>query len=150
MSEDLYKQVLNYEGKITRFFLSKQLSREEVEDLSQEVLCRIYESLHSFRGSSSPGTWIYAICRNVLFEFMRKQNRIQVLGERDIPVPDKTEYIDFTSLVDNLPGYLKPVYSRRFRENLSIREIARELNMAEGTVKYYLFIIKKYLRNMVQ
>jgi RNA polymerase sigma-70 factor (ECF subfamily) len=150
MSEDSFKRILSFEGKIRRFFQSRQLSREEVADLYQETLCRLFESYRSFRREASEGTWIFSICRNVYFEYIRKSRRQALEGERDIPVPDKTEFIDFQSLVDDLPGYLKPVYSRRFRERLSIREISRELSMAEGTVKYYIYQIKKELRNMVQ
>jgi len=151
MSDDLRQHILGLENRIILFFRSRQLNREEVEDLSQEVFCRIYESISSFRGDASPGTWVYAICRNVYFEHLRKRRTLLLdFDERPIPVPDKTDYIDFQSLVQELPAYLKPVYDKRFRENLSIRDTALELSMKEGTVKYYIHMIRKCLRGMVQ
>lgn len=149
MPEKHFNEILRYEKRIHQFFKSHQLTTEEAEDLKQEALCRVYESISRFRGTSSLGTWIYGICRNVLYEHRRKNTRTVPILEYEIPVPDKTDYIDFTSLVDSLPDYLKPVYDRRFRMDMKIREIARQLSMPEGSVKYYIFLIKKHLRNMV-
>lgn len=149
MSEQFLAEILRYESKIFRFYSGQNLTREEVEDLQQETLCRIYESLPGFRGSSSLGTWIYSICKNVLFEYRRKQYRTVPIGDKEFPVPDKTEYIDFKTLVDSLPDYLKPLYAKRFRLNMPIKEIADQMKMPEGTVKYYLFLIRKRLRDMV-
>lgn len=149
MSEQLLNEILNYESKIFRFYTGQNLTKEEAEDLQQETLCRIYESLPGFRGVSSLGTWIYSICKNVLFEHRRKQFRTVPLGETEIPVPDKTEYIDFQTMVDSLPHYLKPIYMRRFKLYMPVKEIALQLNMPEGTVKYYLHLIRKQLKDMV-
>lgn len=149
MSERLLEEVLKYESKILRFYSGQNLTREESEDLKQETLCRIYESLPGFRGASSLGTWIYGICRNVLFEHRRRRIRTVPIGDEEIPVPDKTDYIDFQSLVDSLPQYLKPIYMRRFKLDMPVKEIADQLLMPEGTVKYYLHQIRKHLRDMI-
>lgn len=138
-------EILNYENKIEFFFSGHQLTREEIEDLKQESLCRIYESIESFRGASSLGTWIFSICKNVLYEFYRKRKKTIPIDDFEIVASDKTDFIVFDVLIQSLPEYLKPVYGKRFKMNMKIKEISQDLSMPVGTVKYYIHLIKKYI-----
>ena len=149
MYQKYLNEILLYEKRIGLFFSRHNLSSEEREDLKQESLCRIYESISNFKGSSSLGTWIFSICKNVLYEFFRNKKKLIQLDNYEIEVPDKTDYIVIEILVQNLPEYLKPVYQRKYKQNLKIKDIARELSMAEGTVKYYIHLIKKHLREYI-
>src|ERR1043166_6243320 len=48
-------------------------SREEAEDLVQEVYIRVLKSYSKFEKRSSEKTWIYAIARNLAMDSFRKQ-----------------------------------------------------------------------------
>jgi RNA polymerase sigma-70 factor (ECF subfamily) len=48
-------------------------SREQAEDLVQEVYIRVLKSYQNFKGESSEKTWLFAIARNVAIDFFRKQ-----------------------------------------------------------------------------
>ena len=45
--------------------LVRQFSREESEDLTQEIWERVWKSLHLFRGECHEKTWLYTIARSV-------------------------------------------------------------------------------------
>ena len=149
---ELFRQILMHESRITRFFQKEQLSRETVEDLTQEVLCRCYESNSRFRGTSAPGTWIYAICRNVLYEYFRKKKTIGNINEFQLSVGDKTEQlmseIDLERARENLPSHLKVIYEKKYILHLKIREIAQDLSLPEGTIKYYLFVLRREFKRL--
>ena len=49
-------------------------------------------------------------------------------------------------IIEYLPPLLKQVYEKKYVQNTKIREIAAELSIPEGTVKYYLYLIRKYLK----
>lgn len=51
------------------------VNREHFQDLYQEVLANIWESLDSFRGDSAMSTWIYRMALNTCVTFFRKYNR---------------------------------------------------------------------------
>jgi RNA polymerase sigma-70 factor (ECF subfamily) len=54
-----------------RFFLS----REDAEDISQEVFVEVYYSIKNFRGDSKLSTWIYRIAVTRSLDELKKRNR---------------------------------------------------------------------------
>ncbi len=135
-----------YIKKIKYFFQAKNISREDIEDLTQESICRVYENIHKFNGNSSISTWIFSICKNVLYESYRKSPNVSSLEfEPAIKDTDK-EKIELDIILSKMPGYLKRVYDRKYRLNMKIKEISAELNIPEGTIKYYIHQIKEYLK----
>jgi RNA polymerase sigma-70 factor (ECF subfamily) len=50
-------------------------SKEDAEDVAQEVFLEIYRSVRQFRKDANLNTWIYRICINKSLDFVRKQKR---------------------------------------------------------------------------
>ncbi|MCF7955961.1 MAG: RNA polymerase sigma factor [Phycisphaerae bacterium] len=50
-------------------------SKEDAEDVAQEVFLEIYRSVRQFRKEANLDTWIYRICINKSLDFVRKQKR---------------------------------------------------------------------------
>lgn len=48
---------------------------DEVDDLSQQALLRAHEKLSTFRGDSSPGTWLCAIGTRLAIDHLRRRRR---------------------------------------------------------------------------
>ena len=55
-------------------------SREDAQDVSQEVFIQVYKSLDDFRGDAKLSTWIYRIAVTKSLDLIRKQNRKRRLG----------------------------------------------------------------------
>jgi RNA polymerase sigma-70 factor, ECF subfamily len=68
-----HPRVLSWCRRITR-------NREGSNDLAQEVFLRAFRYLHTFRGESSPSTWLYVITRNYCMNALRKCGRDPVDG----------------------------------------------------------------------
>lgn len=68
--------VLAYETQIFRLVWRMLGSREEAEDMTQEVFVQVFRSIDSFRGDSKIGTWIYRIAMNLT------RNRTKYLARR--------------------------------------------------------------------
>jgi RNA polymerase sigma-70 factor (ECF subfamily) len=49
--------------------------REEAEEVLQEVFVRVLENQRSFRGESSPATWLYRLATNHCLDRLRKDGR---------------------------------------------------------------------------
>ena len=56
-------------------------SSEEVEDLLQEVMVNVWNSLPSFRGDSAVNTWVYRIAVNTALVYRKRMKRSVELPE---------------------------------------------------------------------
>jgi len=68
--------VVAYEKRIFQLVWRMLGSKEEAEDLTQEVFVQVFRSIHSFRGESKLSTWLYRIAVNLA------KNRTMYLARR--------------------------------------------------------------------
>lgn len=123
---------------------------EEAEDLTQEVFFKVYKALDSYKREQEFSWWLVSISRNACIDYYRSVKR-----ERKVLSGDLTDLRNFRfqglspqgnleaaerskSLrlsLSALPDDLRVVLIMRDLKGLSYREIADQLNLAEGTVK---------------
>jgi RNA polymerase sigma-70 factor (ECF subfamily) len=122
--------------------------RAEVDDLAQEALCRIVSSIHTFAGRSSLSTWIYAVCRNVLYSHLHEKRRWAGLRQKMETTlrRDVNENIELRIIIKNLPARLFTIYELFYVQRYSIEDIAHLLDLPPGTVKYRLFELQGRVR----
>ncbi len=140
-------------------------SREQAEDLVQEVYIRVYKSYHRFEGKSSEKTWLFSIARNVAIDHFRKQKgwkqriietfegtTFQLKDEHPIPEEialQKEELQLMYRCLDLCTIDQRMVLVMRYIHDLSIAETAKVLNWSEGKVKTTqhraLKALKKYM-----
>lgn len=140
-------------------------SREQAEDLVQEVYIRVLKSYQHFKGESSERTWLMAIARNVAIDFFRKQkglhqrtiNKVEIL---DLPIKDETplpEEILFRSeetklmyrCLEKCTLDQRSVIILRYIQELSIHETAKVLGWKESKVKTTQHRAIKQLKNFM-
>lgn len=68
--------VLTYEAQVLRLVWRLLGTKEEAEDMAQEVFVQVFKSIDSFRGDSKLSTWIYRIAMNLT------KNRAKYLARR--------------------------------------------------------------------
>src|SRR6266516_4554226 len=67
---------------VIRRFIQKQVqnvSQDQQDDLAQEIIIRVYKSLSAFQNKCTPGTWLFSIMRNCIFDAYRKLTRTRQL-----------------------------------------------------------------------
>ena len=72
--------VERYHGKIYGLTYNMTSTREDAEDLTQEVFVKAFEALPRFRGKSSFYTWLYRIAVNKTINYRKKRNRKRALS----------------------------------------------------------------------
>jgi RNA polymerase sigma-70 factor (ECF subfamily) len=118
------------------------------EEITQEVFIRAYNSMDSFRGESSPYTWLYRIALNLSKNSLKRKAKISFLPlsmrkkEKDVlaePLDEKvirlTTGKKLRNCVLELPLIYHEVIILRYFDDLKISEIAHILHQPEGTVK---------------
>jgi len=161
--------VSSYEKKIYNYCLRMTNSREDAEDLTQEVFVRVYKNIKSFKGGSQLSTWIYRIAHNICIDRYRKSKASVVSlnqpkgedDEREIDLPSGSpspeEHVirgEQQKLLLNCISRLKPEYQTviilRDIQHFSYEEIAGILNLPLGTVKSHINRARAALRDAVR
>ena len=150
---------------------------EEAKELTQEAFLRAFRSLKNFRGKSSFYTWFYRILINTcldsrrrrsrwegIFSFWRRDKREKVSSdETNAEYRDPKEYSNPMAALNNkqlaqeirqalasLPEKQRVVFQLKVLHGMRIREIAKTMGSAEGTVKSHLFRATQFMREALQ
>ncbi|OLS40324.1 RNA polymerase sigma factor SigX [Bacillus sp. MRMR6] len=159
---ELYKK---YHNDLFNFLFYMIQSREQAEDLVQEVYIRVLKSYQNFNGDSSEKTWLFAIARNVAIDHFRKQKgwkqkMITKWELVDLPIKDDSPQPDEVvfHLEEKLLVYKclekcsidqRSVILLRFIQELSIIETAKVLGWKESKVKTTQHRAIKHLKNLM-
>ena len=145
-----------YEAHAARIFnLARRMTTAETAlDLTQDIFLRAWEKLHTFRGESAFGTWLYRLAVNVILgrrawlgiQRSRMDTSEGVL-EAVAARPAGTELsLDFESAVEHLPGGARQVFVLHDVEGYKHEEIAGMLGVTTGTTKAQLHRARMILR----
>lgn len=78
-----------YKNKLYSFILRMTYSRQDAEELLQEVFIRAYNNLDRYDSRYMFSTWIYRIALNVCKSFMKKRKKL-----REIPINEEMSYME--------------------------------------------------------
>ena len=127
--------------------------KEEIDDLFQEVLVKLWQGYDSFQGKSDLRTWIYRVSLNTCISIDRKKKRrkTQPLLE-GVDLFDKNDADNRqTDLLHERIGRLQ-AFDRAivllWLENLSYEEIAQIVGISVKNVSVRLYRIKEQLKQM--
>jgi RNA polymerase sigma-70 factor (ECF subfamily) len=128
-------------------------SDQEAQDLTQEVFLRVFRTLGSFRaGEGSFAVWLTRLTRNLLVDHYRRTKHERVtdaLEDKLAVLEEKTAQHSRTdgllagreagellqAALQRLSPELRETVILRDLQEMEYREIARVLNVPEGTVK---------------
>src|SRR5258708_6788421 len=80
--EEIYAEIFRaYHIRIRRLLEQRGVSRDDAEDLTQEVFLRICKSLLSFRGEASFSSWVFSVAVNVERERKRRGSTLKRSGK---------------------------------------------------------------------
>jgi RNA polymerase sigma-70 factor (ECF subfamily) len=126
--------------------------REEAEDLTQEVLIKVYQNLKSYRSEAgSFQNWILRVARNLIIDHYRQIRRypqtggseeLETMNIKDDKIPNPhraAEQVEASRFLQDglqsLSPELKEAIVLRDLEGMAYQDIADVLNVPEGTVK---------------
>jgi RNA polymerase sigma-70 factor (ECF subfamily) len=133
---------------------------QEAEDVAQEAYLRVYRGLRGFRGDASFETWLHRVVTNTAFTHLKRRGRFGELlaegqedaGEAAEERPAVDQALDRDELKRALEGLtegLRVVTVLKTVYGLSVREIARELEISESAVKVRLHRARKKLKEAI-
>ena len=136
-------------------------SQEDADDLLQEIYIKIWNSLPSFRGEASLGTWAWRIATNETLNWLRREkvraalrfSSLDAEMERRIQADPyfngTAAQRELSKAVARLPQKQRQVFVMRWWDELSYEEISAITGTSVGALKasYHLAQekVKKYL-----
>lgn len=151
-----------YRGTVFGICLQILKNPELAEDLTQEIFIHIFRKIHSFHGAARLKTWIYRLSVNQCLMYLRKNKKtppIAALDEKEFCLPvrgsenPRLPNIDAKILLEKCIGQIPPGQKKILIlydiEGFNHTEIARILNLSEGTVKSQLFKARQKMRKLM-
>lgn len=130
-------------------------NEDDRQDLIQEMMIQIWQSIHKYNDQFKISTWLYRISLNIAISFYRKNttraNKYTVLNEQtaQIPTEDKTENEQQLNLLEQFISELKEIDKALmilYLEDKSHAEIAEILGMSVSNVGTKIGRIKDKLK----
>ena len=134
---------------------------DSAEDVTQEALLAAWRALPEFRGDCRFSTWLYRLVSNAAIDCLRREKKHRDTGDvDDLELPDggpspqeQAERSDTRDAVRRALDRLSPEHRQvlllRFMQELDYGEIARALDVSEGTVKSRINRAKSKLREVL-
>jgi RNA polymerase sigma-70 factor (ECF subfamily) len=170
--------VTEYQRKVFNFIMGMTRDPSIADELTQEVFLKAWEALSSFRAESSFQTWLFQIALNTtrswgrwrklnLARFVSLSAPLEKEGDEEFesrapqladghPGADPARQSETAALqeriskaMNQLPPREKEVFHLRHYEDLSMKEIADLMGIAEGSVKAHLFHALEKMRKFL-
>ena len=143
-----------------RLAFSVLRNREDAEDVAQEALVRAYENFHRLRDRERFRAWLARIAWRLALDRRRsaiRRERRELAAADPAPAPtveDLAASSEFQErlhrAIDELPEKLRVVLVMASIEGHDLGEVARLLEVPQGTVKSRLFLARKRLAEKLQ
>ncbi len=170
-SNDFDRMFAEYHEMVHNIGLRILGTREDAEDVTQEVFTKVWKSIDSFNHASSPKTWIYRIAVNTAIDHGRKPwKKVDLCGnapgcegedEANLPLLVSCETAEgrllarekeatLSKAIARLRPHLKDVFVMKELQELSYDEISAILGLSMGTISSRLNRARKALQESLR
>ena len=140
-------------------------SREDAEEISQDIFVKAYRSLADFRGESKFSTWLYTIVRTSCITFLRKKRLditsldnertfLQVEDRESGFKADQVEQKSKHAMVNEAIRLLSPddaqLITLFYKGEQSLEEIGKVMGLEPNTVKVKLHRARHRLKEKME
>ncbi|MEK4520687.1 sigma-70 family RNA polymerase sigma factor [Psychrobacillus sp. FSL W7-1457] len=120
-------------------------NEHDVLEALQEVTFRAYTKRHQVKEPSFFQTWLVRILLNYCMDTLKKQGNLFSLNE-DVGKEEHSSNQDLMLALRELPSAQRELIHLKYFNELKVSEIARRLQIPEGTVKSRLHHTLKKIR----
>jgi RNA polymerase sigma factor (sigma-70 family) len=164
--QNAYAELVNrYQAYVFTLVLRMIKSREDSEEVAQDVFIKAYRSLADFRGESKFSTWLYTIANTTSITFLRKK-KLDVHSldnEKVFEVADSkdsgfranlVEQKSRVNMVNEAIAMLSPddaeIITLFYKAEQNLEEISRILRLETNTVKVRLHRARTRLKEKME
>jgi RNA polymerase sigma-70 factor (ECF subfamily) len=153
--------VRRYQRLVATAALRMGVPRQEIEDVANEVFLKVYRNLKTYEPQHALSTWLYRITVNAALDHRRRRRPDALMDEIPDSLSDTGPSPHDRAAAAQRSGLLREALQRipeHYRvplvlshvEGLPVEEVARVLNLPEGTVKSRLFRARAILKETIR
>jgi len=162
----LFAQLVErYQNYVFTLVLRFTDSREDAEEISQDIFVKAYRSLADFRGESKFSTWLYTIVRTSCITFLRKkrlditsldnertflQLENQESGFKANTIEQKSRHAMVNKAIRLLSPDDAQLITLFYKGEQSLEEIGRVMGLEPNTVKVKLHRARHRLKEKME
>jgi RNA polymerase sigma-70 factor, ECF subfamily len=160
--------VERYQRRVRALVFHLVRRRDEVEDITQEILLKAFQGVGSYNFRSSFGTWLMRVAANHCYDYLRHESKARVTyfwqmseegsraleettenpAERDKSIEEEISARDLVEkLLARAPAQDRIILVLKELEDYSVEEIGRILKLRVNTVKVRLHRARKRMLN---
>ncbi|MBS1665267.1 MAG: sigma-70 family RNA polymerase sigma factor [Bacteroidetes bacterium] len=156
--EQLYNQ---YSAAVYANIYKMVRVQELAEDILQDVFTVLWANREKIDPAQSVGNWLFVVSYHRSLSCLKKKLRENIVPAAELILADIAEepemdekyygaQIDIlNTAVEHLPLHKQRVFRLYHFENKTFDEIAQELNLSVGSVKFYLKQSRSFIRQYV-
>ena len=167
-SENFKLLISEYKGKFAQYIRRRaSVSKEDIEDLLQDIFIKIYLNLHGFDQSLKFSSWAYRIAHNEIISWYRKKKIRPQINFEDYEEENLVNYFkEDTDLeksfdrevikkhikeaIEKLDERYREIIILRFLQEKEYEEISDILQIPLGTVSTLIYRGKKELQKKLE
>ncbi|MDR1454986.1 MAG: sigma-70 family RNA polymerase sigma factor [Tannerella sp.] len=118
---------------------------EDCREVVSEVFYIIWKQRETLMTLNNIKAWMFIICRNEVFHFLKQKKKYNYVSIDDLPVELQIDTTDawlvddemlavYRNVINELPERCKLIFLMAKEEGMKYREIAETLSITEGTV----------------
>lgn len=160
--------VEKYQGEIFNYFLRSTGSREDAQDLAQQLFVNVYRSASRYRPTASFRTFLYRIATNMAISFSRKRRvraelSFEQIVEGGFQPPSRADGADpaayaerrelqrtYVRALARLPVDWRTAIELRVGRGFSYREIAEIMGRSVAAVESIIFRARERLAHELE
>ena len=162
--ERAFDELYNRHARCVMGFLVRQLSDEDrAADLMQDAFMRVWSSRERYISGSDFSTWLFSIAYNLIKNEYRRSGYSADYAEHVARTTTEEHDDDMELHIDNklfdealraelsmLDADSRLLFSLRFEEDMTVPQIAKVMNIPEGTVKSRQHTIVRNLKQKLK
>ena len=134
-----------FQKSLLRYLKSKIKSKEDAEDILQNVFIKITSNVNKLSDKEKLRNWIYAVTRNAIIDYYRtrasKKNAVfdesisdRIIDEDEI---DSTQGLDqcLQGMIDQLPDEYKDIIIDSELKEIKQKDLAKKYNLPYPTLR---------------
>ena len=151
--EELGQLIISSEQQLYATAKTILYNDQDCADAIQESIVKAFSKIHTLKRDHYAKTWLIRILINECYNITRQNSKKKYLEETQIEILEQSgnnhDYSELYKAVNNLKEELRVPVVLYYVEDFRIKEIARILEISEGTVQKRLARAREKLKNMI-
>ncbi|WP_294249461.1 RNA polymerase sigma factor [uncultured Chryseobacterium sp.] len=159
LEQEFLQKMEKHKGIIFKISKMYMDTRDDRDDLFQEITYQVWKAYPNFKGQSEFSTWLYRIALNTAIVFLKTEKKRNWIRQDDFSGyaiaqeefdPEKEEKLSAMYRAIRQLSPIDKAFIFYYLEDVSGKEIAGQMGISEGNVRVKMNRAKNRLREILQ